>query len=118
MRFTLERGKWYACELIGDEFSEDKCSYSPIKIYEISPSDKGERTFKLNFHHANYPEGVQNKEYALRTIERGRTYLLAKSFNHSPVRYLLIYDIDRDWVKRHFSVNYPAKDIQEWLDDF
>ena len=116
MRFTLQPGKWYACEFVGDEFDEDKCSYSPIKIYEITPLNKGDRTYKLNFYHANYLEGVQEKEYSLRTIERGRTFLLAKAFEYSPSRYLQIYDIDTDWVRRHFPEKSPEEDIQEWLE--
>ena len=50
MRFTLERGKWYACEFIGDEFGADKCSYSPIKVKEVIPGKTGKGVFELHFH--------------------------------------------------------------------
>jgi hypothetical protein len=51
-RFTLERGKWYACELIGDDFTEahssDLCSYSPIKVEGVFPLRSGDRTFRFH----------------------------------------------------------------------
>ena len=116
MRFTLERGKWYACEFIGDEFNEDKCSYSPIKVHSIEPLHAGNRTFVLNFYHANYPEGVRDKSYTLQTIERGVSIVLARSTDHEPSRFLQIYDITAGWVSRHLRVRIPdASDIQEWL---
>ena len=118
MRFTLVRDRWYACEFIGDEFHEDKCSYSPIKVHDATPTLDGTRTLNVRFYHANYPEGVQNKSYRLQTLERGQTFLLARSHDHQPTRILLIYDIDGAWVARHFPgfVPPPDADIQAWLD--
>jgi len=83
-QFALERGKWYACEITGDNFCEDKCTYSPIKILDIEPMQTGRRTFHLDFYFANYPEGARDKRYTLQTIERGRSFLLAKSLDHAP----------------------------------
>ena len=54
---------------------------------------KGSRQFTLAFFHANYPEGVQNKEYNLQTIERNRRFILARSTDHTPPRFLLIYPL-------------------------
>ena len=117
MRFTLEPRRWYACELIGDEFGEDKCSYSPIKVYQVKALGDGSRTFVLSFYHANYPAGVQDKTYRLQTIERGRTYLLARSLEHEPTRVLQIYDIDAHWLERHFPGMKPVRgDIQTWME--
>ena len=116
-RFTIQPGRWYACELIGDEFDEDKCSYSPIKVHSIKPENNGDRTFLLNFYHAKYPEGVRDKTYKLRTIERGRSLILAKSLEHTPPRFLLIYDITGEWMARHFPGYDPSRtNIQEWLE--
>jgi hypothetical protein len=115
-RFTLEPRRWYACELIGDEFTEDKCSYSPIKVHQVKPAKTGNRTFALEFYHANYPEGVRDKVYQLQTIERGRSLLLAKSLEHNPPRFLQIYEITAEWVSRHFRDTHPdPQDIQGWL---
>jgi len=107
LRFTLRNKKWYACEFIGDEFDRDKCSYSPIRIIDIKPHRNGNRLITLKFFHANYPQGVQTKEYVLRTIERGKHFLLSKSIYHNPCRFLQIYEMDEDWLKRHF----PHKDF-------
>ena len=116
MRFTLEINRWYACELVGDEFDNDKCSYSPIRVLSLETSGTGKRVFSLGFYHANYPEGVRDKLYTLQTIERGRTYILARSTAHDPTRFLLCYDIDWEWLTRHFKVE-PEKqaNIQRWL---
>jgi hypothetical protein len=117
MRFTIETNRWYACELIGDEFEADICSYSPIKILRIETLAHGDRTLSLHFYHANYPEGVRDKSYNLRTIERGEKFFLAKSLDHNPVRILQIYDISYEWVVRHFPGMMPDKnDLHRWFD--
>ena len=117
MRFTLELRRWYACELIGDEFEDDICSYSPIKILGIKPLEHGDRTLRLDFYHANYPEGVREKSYILQTIERGKKFFFAKSLEHNPVRFLQIYEINYVWIARHFPGLIPDKNnIQTWLD--
>ena len=116
-RFTLERGHWYACEIIGDEFDTDRCSYTPIKVFAVTPSKTGNREFKLDFFHANYPAGVQNKHYRLRTIERGKRYLLARSLDHTPIRFLQIYEITPDWIRAHFPGMQPdTSNFSGWLD--
>ena len=117
MRFTLEIRRWYACEFIGDEFSADKCSYSPIMVDKLETLGDGSRTFVLSFYHANYPEGVRGKVYRLQTLERGQTYLLARSLDHDPRRVLQIYDIDAAWLERHFPGMEPVRgDVQAWLE--
>lgn len=113
-RFTLSPGCWYACEIIGDEFDEDKTSYSPIRVDKIKPLSA--RTFQLWFYHSNYPEGVRDKIYTLQTIERGKLFILARSVDHDPVRLLQIYKIDQRWISNHFGVISPERDVQEWLD--
>jgi hypothetical protein len=118
MRFSLKRNEWYACEFIGDEFDEDKCSYSPIRIHDIKAFNSGKREYLLKFYHANYPEGVRDKEYRLRTIERGKTYLLTKATDYSPPRFLQIYHINNNWLERHFGcVHDERRDCKEWLNN-
>ncbi len=115
-RFTLQPGRWYACELIGDEFDEDQCSYSPIRVDAVVPEGKGSRCLELQFYHANYPEGVRDKRYRLQTVHRGRSYLLAKSTEHDPVRFFQIYEIDGEWLVRHGEPQLRMLgDIQESL---
>jgi hypothetical protein len=116
-RFQIKEGIWYACEFIGDEFNEDCCSYSPIRVDEIKPLKSGSRRFSLNFYHANYPEGVRDKCYTLQTIERGESFIIAKSIEHNdPARLLQIYEINGAWMKRHFPSFYAeSDDIQQWL---
>ena len=118
MRFTLDPGKWYACEFIGDEFGDDLCSYSPIRINHVQPLNTGKRTFEIGFYHANYPEGVRDKTYTLETIERGARFTLARSTTHQPTRLLQLYDIDWLWLERHYGV-LPVRDtsVERWLEE-
>lgn len=118
-RLTLERGHWYAAEIIGDEFDLEKDSlrsYSPIKVHGVCPMQN--RTYRLDFYHANYPAGVQNKSYKLRTIERGHRFILACSLEHDPRRYLLICDITPAWLRQHFHwiTIRDEEDVAAWLD--
>jgi hypothetical protein len=115
-RFTLVKNQWYACEIIGDEFVEDKCSYSPIRVDQIKPLGNGNREFLLRFYHANYPEGIRNKEYRLRSIERAATFLIAESVEHTQKRIFQIYDIDNRWMERHFKdIQLRGTDCKDWL---
>lgn len=120
MRFTLTCEHWYACEFIGDEFQEDRCSYSPIKVLNCEPQGSGSRRLRLQFFHANYPSGVQEKVYTLETIERGERFMLARSLDHAPSRLLQIYNIDAAWLRRHFNLAAsPTSDVAlgSWLDN-
>ena len=87
--------------VLSDEFYGDQCTYSAIKVNEVKPEKSGDRIFELHFYHANYPVGVKDKVYRLQTIERGQHYLLAKSLDHTPVRFLQIYEITAEWYSRH-----------------
>jgi len=113
-RFSLEPGRWYAAELLGEEFGSEIRSYSPIRVEEIRP--KGGCRFSLAFYHANYPEGVRDKVYALETLERGATFILARSREHSPPRLMLIYSVTSAWLREHFGATVSeSEDVQPWL---
>jgi hypothetical protein len=116
--FPVIPGRWYACEIMGDFFKnwEDRRSYSPIRIDGIEPSAIEDGIFLLRVYHANYPEGVRDKVYKLKVLERGDSYMIAKSLDHTPARILQVYDIDAAWISRHFpEVEVIIDDVQEWL---
>lgn len=116
-KFTLEPGRWYATEFIGDEFGEELRSYSPIRIERVVP--KGGRQYVLAFYHANYPAGVRDKEYELETLERSATFVLARSRTHVPPRLMLIYGMTSLWLRNHFSASISeSDDCQAWLTRF
>ena len=116
MRFTLTPGRWYAMEMVSDEFSPALRHHSPIRVDAISPKQSGRRVFDLWFYHANYPQGVRMKMYTLQTLERGEQFLLAKSLYHSPSRFLLVYEITAEWLREHFRLELPDKsDVGTWL---
>lgn len=116
----LQPGRWYACEFIGEEFppESDSTSYSPILVHGAKGLKTGRRQFELHFHHANYPAGVQDKLYRLRTLLRAPGLLLAESLEHQPVRLLQIYEISLEWLGRHFpGLARPDRpeELQAWL---
>lgn len=119
MRFNLEPNKWYAAEIIGEEFEKTIRSYSPIKVRRIMPEGKGGRCFCLKFYHANYPEGVREKLYRLKTIERNKEFILVVSTEHNPRRYLLIHPINVDWLKNTYRVDVESgMSAEDWLDRY
>lgn len=113
-RLTLEAGRWYAAELLGEEFGSEIRSYSPVRVAGITR--RGGRRFSLTFYHANYPEGVRDKVYELETIERNTAFILARSLSHRPVRLILIHPITGGWLREHFGVSISdSEDAQTWL---
>ncbi len=117
MRLSLEPEHWYATEFIGEEFEDEIRSYSPIKIRSLKSTGGGSRRFELSFYHANYPEGVREKTYALRTIERNRSFILASSINHNPTRLLLIYRLSAEWLVQHFDADFSRSESPvSWLE--
>lgn len=113
-RISLEPMHWYAAEFIAEEFGDDLRSYSPIKIIAVTP--KGGRIFQLDFYHANYSAGVQNKTYKLQMLERNKNFILALSLSQ-PIRLILIYKITCDWLNQHFKLQVRSgDDVQIWLD--
>jgi len=122
-RFTLRPGRWYAAEFIADGFAADAdCRhYSPIRVDRIEPRKGGQRTFSLEFFHANYSPGVQSKGYTLRTIERCEHFLLARRIDddQAPVFLVLIYEVTWPWLSRHFGIRDESEreDVQRWFSD-
>lgn len=117
MSFVLNPNRWYACEIMEGAHGADLHSYSPIRVTRIEPLGEQAGRFELSFYHANYPEGVRDKIYALKTIDHGEHILLAESEDHEPTRRLLIYDISCSWMRGHFEVEPDRTlDVQAWLE--
>ncbi|MFC0444222.1 hypothetical protein ACFOD1_02800 [Pseudidiomarina halophila] len=116
-RLSLENGEWYAMEIIGDEFGREVRHYSPIKIISVKPLKSGKSFFTMQFYHANYPEGVRNKAYTLKTIQRCENFLLAKKNGSSTMRYLLIFELSVEWFEKHFPGKLKKGErIVDWLE--
>lgn len=116
IRFTLECGRWYAMIMLGDGFDSAAMCYlspSPIRIDKVEPMKSGNRRFRLGFFHANYPEGVQGKEYCLKTIHRGRNGALLEAEGYEPPRFHYITDISMEWLKHNFPNNHYSGDSPE-----
>ena len=108
-RLLLNVGRWYACTLFGDDmvgYDEVTGGYSftPILVLGLIPLKTGKSVFKLEFFHFNYPSGVQTKKYKVEKIGHGRSFLLARSLDHSDQgRFLLVKEITRNRVLMHFK---------------
>lgn len=109
-RFTLCPNRWYAmtCILPGGSFE-----HSPIWLEQVHARGEGRGQLDINFYHANYPNGVRDKHYRLRTLYRCSSYLLAKeeATEDEEPRVLLLSEIRRDWLLEHLpSVQLSATD--------
>ena len=115
MRFTLERDGWYAMELIGPEFGEDVRTYSPIRIHRIETQGDGSRTFLMDFFHASYPTGVQDKSYLVETIDRRRDYSLGRVLDTD--RIILLFGLSETWLNSHFDADIgPEESLAGWCE--
>jgi hypothetical protein len=72
--FVLQPRTWYAMEYV---FPSAQRHYSPIWAREITLLKTGSGMLRLQFFHANYPEGVQDKVYDLQIAHRFDTHLVA-----------------------------------------
>ena len=117
MSYRLKKGEWYAAEFLEDGLIRFGHRYSPIRVETITPLKTGNRIFELQFLHANYPEGVQDKRYRLQTLHAGEEYILTRSVDHDPTRFVLIYDIDAAWLSERFNIEISSRDDPaNWLD--
>lgn len=100
-RFTLQPRQWYAMECL---FPDAHRHYSPIWIKAVMPQSGLDGRIDLEFYHANYPEGVRDKLYALRTLRRTSAYFLAEAFGPpEPDRRLILLEaITPTWLRAHF----------------
>ena len=116
MRYRLRESAWYAAEFLGDGLIRSGHRYSPIRVDNIMPLKTGNRIFELEFLHANYPAGVQDKTYRLQTLHAGDEYILTRGVDGGPTRFLLIYDIDAEWMSQHFQIKLKRNEsAADWL---
>ena len=123
-RLNIESGLWYACTFFGDDMAGyDETlggySFSPIMVIELKPLKTGQSKFLLKFFHANYPAGVNQKEYDCVKLGHGRTFLLAQSVSHgSAGRYLTIKKITPEWALLHWKEKALPLSLRDQLGFF
>jgi hypothetical protein len=109
--FQLLAKKWYAMEVFGAGGAPTNPHLSPIYVNAIEPLKTGHGILRLTFFHANYPEGVQNKEYVLRVLHRGTFHLAAVKTENEDQPLVIIFPLESDWIQTHFpkfeSSKYP-----------
>jgi hypothetical protein len=114
--YRMQENTWYAAEILEDGLIHGGHRYSPIRVEQVTPLKTGNRIFELRFFHANYPAGVQDKTYRLQTVHAGEEYILARSVDGDPPRFMLIHDIRSDWMRKHFQIELTDGEAPEdWL---
>ena len=77
--------------------------FSPIWVEEITPLKTGVGMLRLRLFHANYPEGVQDKVYDLRVVQRFDGHLLAlRRSDGREDATVILESITREWFVHHF----------------
>lgn len=74
---------WYAMEIFGASGAPTNPHVSPIFLKAVEPLKTGRGLLKVEFFHAYYPEGVQNKEYVLRVLHRSSSQFAAMKMNNN-----------------------------------
>lgn len=115
-KFTLELRRWYAMDYL---FASGEWHHSPIWIEGIEPGKTGKGWLMIKFWHANYPGGVQGKEYEMRVLRREEGYLLAEREPKGEGCPLILTAITRDWFCARFpgfdGAPSDAAELQAWL---
>ncbi len=69
----------------------------------------------MDFFHANYPAGVQNKSYMVGTIDRQGDYLLGRVAQSD--RFILLFNLNHGWLSHHFDAQVgPDGSLEEWCE--
>lgn len=113
---TLQPRRWYAMDYY---FPKDgKRHASPIWVTAVTPKRSGAGELALRFHHANYPEGVQDKKYDLKILRRTEGLILAaRIYGSQPDSFVIITEITVEWVRLNWPHYEPKRDLQSWCDE-
>ena len=86
-----------------------------MKVEAVEAKKEGSRSFDLAFYHANYSEGVRNKTYELRTIERAESFIFAKRCDDSGL-FILLFPMTAAWLNNHFNAGLlDDESLCDWL---
>ncbi len=107
---------WYAMEVFGASGAPSNPHVSPIFLKAVKPRKTGRGLVKLEFFHANYPEGVQNKECVLRVLHRTVSTFTATKVDDENLL-VLIFSLEKEWLKLHFPKLNCVGDVDSTLDD-
>lgn len=116
-KFSIKIRFWYAMEYLGANASDSTHHFSPIYIQSIHQQNTGASRLDIEFFHANYPQGVQNKLYKVKVLDRTESFIVAKRVDVVE-DVLIIHELSWDWMKQHFvDFRLPDGNIQKVLTD-
>ena len=78
--------------------------HSPIWVSRVAPKKRGKGLLRIEFYHANYPEGVRDKGYDLKVLHRDIGYLLAMRVDEKqkPLGTMILETATLEWMERTF----------------
>jgi molybdenum cofactor cytidylyltransferase len=115
--FTLKRNRWYACEFLGAEYGGALRACTAIRVLRCEALKTGRGWLELSFLQFRAPETERNVKCRVQILERSEHFLLARSLDQQPVRYLLLHAIDRAWLHQHLGISPEEnEDLQRGLD--
>ena len=112
--FTLVPNRWYAMQFVGGRITPaTRAAYWPILVHAVLPRKSGKDLVALDFHHANYPMGVQSKRYELRIRTRAEDFLFAERVESDTRLYLLVSELSWEWLDACFGIRPqdPREDV-------
>lgn len=116
-RLTLRPRHWYAMNYFAGTMHW--MHVSPIWIFSVTGRKFGNGELAMEFFHANYSEGVQNKVYDLRVLRRTPGFLCAEvnSGNDEARPAVIITELTLEWLSMHWPSMRPTGDPQAWCDE-
>lgn len=110
-RFTLRSDTWYTMEFHIANGSAYEHWLSAVKVYSIAPKGSGAGIFDLSFYHADYPAGVRDKIYTLRTLLRSEAYIIAERLGEKDRQMsVILFDLQPEWLKRYYNIEARSMD--------
>ena len=119
-RFSLERGTWYAWQMLPGYTGSPY--FSPIRVHSVEPLGTGARWLRLHFYNAFYAEGVRDFVLTIQTLSRQREYLVAAIvYDGGPSdRTCIIHSVTFDWLETSarymMETERPSPDERHGID--
>ena len=112
-----EKGVWYAAEFLGDGL---------IRLVTDIPRSASRRSHHLKTGNGYLscssftriiPKVYRTRDIDSRLFTPSEEYILTRSVDHDPTRFVLIYDIDAAWLSERFNIEISSRDDPaNWLD--
>ena len=113
VRFTLERGNWYAWHMFPGYAGVPY--FSPIYLFDFIPLKTGARRINLHFFNSFYADGVQDFDLDLEVLLRAKDHLTTNIIPDPveiPKQTAIISHVSYEWIEEFFpemTRDYPIE---------